>query len=159
MKKFAVSFLILLLTSFSFGAPLKGGVEDTYIPKGFYGSWGVISKLRETSNPSLFNYESRDVWTLSGFSNKLILENLESGAYSEILIKEKSLDNKTLNFQREKTTSRNGVKTVFQEKVSFVLNGNNFEGIDSFVIKRYDLIGNHLKTDYANYKCSGVKFP
>ena len=100
MKKI---FLILTLFSFlSVGAQtLKGGVSQDYIPKGFFGSWGVISKLSNSNNPSLFNYESRDIWTLSGYGDTLVLENLESGARSEIKVKDKSHDGKTLKFERE----------------------------------------------------------
>ena len=68
---------------------LKGGVSEDYIPKGFFGSWGVISKLKTTNNPSLFNRESRDIWSLSGYNNVLFLENFETGAKSQIEIQNK----------------------------------------------------------------------
>ena len=85
MKK----ILLILLSLFFISAQaqtLHGGVSEDYIPKGFFGSWGVISKLDSSNNPVLFNKESRDIWTLSGYDNILILENLESGAKSEIVI-------------------------------------------------------------------------
>ena len=60
MKKL---FLILTMLVFSLcsAETLKGGVSQDYIPKGFFGSWGVISKLNSTDNPRVFNYESRDI--------------------------------------------------------------------------------------------------
>ena len=67
---------------------LKGGVVEEYIPEGFFGSWAVISKLESSNNPMYFNYESRDIWTLSGYDNVLILENLQSGAWGKIIVKE-----------------------------------------------------------------------
>ena len=87
MKKI-LSILVLFLFFSANAQMLKGGVSEDYIPKGFFGSWGVISKLNSSNNPTLFNYESRDVWMLSGYGNTLILENLESGARSEITVKD-----------------------------------------------------------------------
>ncbi len=156
MKKI---FLILTLFSFlSVGAQtLKGGVSQDYIPKGFFGSWGVISKLSNSNNPSLFNYESRDIWTLSGYGDTLVLENLESGARSEIKVKDKSHDGKTLKFEREKTVNENGKKVVYKETVCFVLYGNNFSGTDDFIVERYDSDNEFVKKDSAKYIISGVR--
>ncbi len=156
MKKI-LSILVLFLF-FSVNAQmLKGGVSEDYIPKGFFGSWGVISKLNSSNNPTLFNYESRDVWMLSGYGNKLILENLESGARSEITVKDKSVDGKTLKFEREKIVKENGKKVVYKETVSFVLYGNNFSGTDDFVVERYDSDDKFVKKDSAKYVISGVR--
>ena len=156
MKKI-LSILVLFLF-FSVNAQmLKGGVSEDYIPKGFFGSWGVISKLNSSNNPTLFNYESRDVWMLSGYGNKLILENLESGARSEITVKDKSVNGKTLKFEREKIVKENGKKVVYKETVSFVLYGNNFSGTDDFVVERYDSDDEFVKKDSAKYVISGVR--
>ena len=101
MKKLILicfAFCFLLLSSNAM--VLKGSVNEDYIPNGFYGTWGVISKLKSSNNPALFNSESRDVWVLSGHSNVLVLENLQSGARSEITIKQKSNKKDTLKFER-----------------------------------------------------------
>ena len=156
MKKFLLIIFCLLQFS-SFCQTLKGGVSEDYIPKGFFGSWGVISKLNNSNNPTLFNYESRDVWMLSGYSNILILENLESGAYSEITIKDKSLDGKTLKFEREKTVKKSDKKTIYKETVSFTLNKNNFKGEDNFIVENYDKDNKLIEKNYANYTISGVR--
>ena len=89
MKRFLLVLCSLLFLSVQ-AQPLRGGVSEDYIPSGFFGSWGVISKLDASNNPSMFNYESRDIWTLSGYDKTLILQNLESGAHSEIVIKDKT---------------------------------------------------------------------
>ena len=153
--------IILILFSFLFltvnAEALKGGVVEEYIPDSFFGSWGVISKLNRATTPEMFNFESRDVWMLSGYGNVLILENLESGARSEMILKEKSLDGKTLKFQREKTVKDSVKKVVYKEKVEFILSGNNFKGIDSYTVEKYDLKGNKLKSDSADYTISGVR--
>ena len=156
MKKFILILIIFLSLSVNADA-LKGGVVEEYIPNGFFGSWGVISKLKTASTPEMFNYESKDIWTLSGYSNILILENLESGARSEITIKEKSLDGKTLKFQREKTVKNGSEKIIYKETVEFVLFGDNFKGNDNYVVEKYDLKGNIIKTDKAGYTISGIR--
>ena len=156
MKNFLLIFLCFF-QCFAFSATLKGGVSEDYIPKGFFGSWGVISKLKNSNNPTMFNFESRDVWTLSGYSNILILENLESGAISEITLKAKTLDGKSLKFERQKVVDKAGKKTIYKEIVSFVLNGNNFKGEDNFIVEIYDKNNKMLEKNYANYAISGVR--
>ena len=155
MKKFLL-ILFSFLISFSYAQTLKGGVSEEFVPKGFYGSWGVISKLKSSTNPTMFNYESRDIWVLSGYGNALILENLESGAHSEIIIKEKNKDGKTLKFQRQKIVDRGNKKTIYKETVTFVLSDKNFSGSDDFIVEQYEK-NELIKTDSAHYEVSGVK--
>lgn len=153
MKKLFLIFICFLF----FNAPaqiLKGSVNEDYIPEGFYGTWGVISKLQNSNNPNLFNFESRDIWVLSGYSNILILENLQSGARSEIIIKDKSKD--VLKFQREKIVENNNKKTIYKETVEFLLNNNTFSGTDNFIIEDWNN-GTLVKKNEAKYKVSGVK--
>ena len=156
MKKI-ILLLFSLLTLSAMAESLKGGVVEEYIPDGFFGSWGVISKLKSATTPEMFNYESKDVWMLSGYGNTLILENLESGARSEIIIKEKSLDGKTLKFEREKSVKENNKKIVYTETVEFILSGNNFKGTDNYKVEKFDAKGNKLKTDRAEYTISGIR--
>ena len=156
MKKllFCLFFLLFLnVQAFS----LKGGVSEEYIPQGFFGSWGVISKLDSTNNPNLFNMESRDIWTLSGHSDVLVLQNLKSGARSEIRVKEKAKDGKTLKFQREKIANNENGKIIYREIVKFTLLGNNFSGNDKFIVEKYDKTGVLQEKNKANYIVEGVK--
>lgn len=155
MKKIIIILLCFIFLN-AYGEALKASISKEYIPKGFFGSWGVISKLNYSNNPKMFNYESRDVWTLSGIGNKLILQNLESGAHSEIIIKEKSIDNKTLKFTREKTVGNEKEKTVYKETVSFVLLGKNFSGTDEFVVEQYK-DSKMVEKNIATYHVAGVK--
>ena len=141
----------------SHAATLKGGVSEEYIPYGFYGSWAVISKLKNATNLNLFNYESRDIWVLSGYSNVLILENLQSGAHSEIIVREKSLDNKTLKFERQKTSNNQEGKVVYKETVKFDLSNNSFFGSDDFIVEFYNKEDKFLKKETAHYSVSGTK--
>lgn len=156
MKKFIIILFSMLFLSVNAEA-LKGGVSEDYIPEGFFGSWGVISKLKNATTPEMFNFQSKDIWVLSGYGNILVLENLESGARGEIVIKEKSIDGKTLKFQREKTVKENNKKIVYKETVEFVLSGNNFKGNDNYIVEKYDSKGALIKTDKADYTISGVR--
>lgn len=136
---------------------LKGGISETYVPKGFFGSWGVISKLESSNNLNMFNKQSRDIWTLSGYEDVLILENIESGARSEIKIKEKPQDGKTLKFKREKTINKNNLKIIYKETVSFVLKNKSFSGVDEFTVEKYDSNNTLLEKNIAKYHIEGVK--
>ena len=156
MKKI---FLVLILMFFVFANAnvLKGGVSEEYIPKGFFGSWGVISKMSSSNNPVVFNQESRDIWNLSGYDNTLVLENLESGAHSEIKIKEKVSDNRTLKFSRQKEVKTSDGKKIYKETVEFTLLGNNFSGTDDFIIEHYNEENKLIKKDEARYSVAGVR--
>lgn len=158
MKKFLlVIFSMLLLNAFALS--LKGGVSEEYIPNGYFGSWGVISKLDSSNNPSLFNYQSKDIWTLSGQGDTLILQNIQSGARSEIKIKEKVKDNRTLKFEREKIVDNADNKIIYREIVKFTLYGNNFSGNDKFIVEKYNSKNVLLEKNEANYIVEGVKIP
>ncbi len=156
MRKIVLTFVCFLFL-FAKCETLKGGVYQEYIPKGFFGSWGVISKLNSATTPQKFNYESKDIWTLSGYSNILILQNLESGAYSEIEIKEKSIEGKTLKFERQKTIKTKDGKQIHKETVQFCLFGNNFSGTDKFIVENYDKNNNFTTADTATYNIEGVR--
>ena len=156
MKKiFLILISLLFLTTNA--DVLKGGVSEEYIPKGFFGSWGVISKMSSSNNPVVFNQESRDIWNLSGYDNTLVLENLESGAHSEIKIKEKVSDNRTLKFSRQKEVKTSDGKKIYKETVEFTLLGNNFSGTDDFIIEHYNEENKLIKKDEARYSVAGVR--
>lgn len=160
MKKILFTFLLLLLLFTSAQATsLKGGIYEEYIPNAFYGTWGVISKLKSSNDYSMFNKESRDIWTLSGHSNILILQNLDSGAYSEIIIKDKNKDGKTLKFQREKNVKENDIKIKYKETVSFILSGKKFSGTDNFIVEKYNKNNILIDRNEALYLIEGVKIP
>jgi hypothetical protein len=156
MKKTFLILILLFITNVH-ATTLKGGVLEEYIPKGFYGSWGVISKLQKSNNPTMFNFQSKDIWTLSGYGNILILENIESGAISEIKIQEKTTDGKTLKFEREKISRNNNYKLIYKEIVQFKLSGNNFSGTDDFIVEKYDNKNTLIEKNIANYRIEGVK--
>lgn len=156
MKKLVLIISILFFMT-SNAEVLKAGIEESYVPVGFYGSWGVISKLKTCTNPDMFNFDSRDIWVLSGYGANLVLENLETGARSEIVLKEKNTDGKTLKFERIKTVNNAEQKIVYREIVCFILNGDNFSGSDNFTVEKYSKSGVLISKDSANYRVEGVK--
>ncbi|MBR2068554.1 MAG: hypothetical protein IJ877_02210 [Candidatus Gastranaerophilales bacterium] len=156
MKKLLL-ICVCFLFMFAPAQTLKGGVSEEYIPKGFFGSWGVISKMQSATDPLKFNYESRDIWMLSGYSNVLILQNLESGAYSEIEIKDKSIEGKTLKFERKKSLRTKEGNQIHKEVVEFKLSGNNFSGTDKFTIENYDKNNKFKNADCATYAIAGTR--
>lgn len=156
MKKLVLFVIIFFLSVTVNAQTLKGGVYEEYIPKGFFGSWGVISKLKTTNNPNLFNYQSKDIWTLSGYNNILILENLESGATSKIEIKNKNSSD-SLKFERKKEQKKSQGKVVYREIVQFKLNGNNFSGVDKFFVENYNSKNVLIEKNEAIYTIEGVK--
>ena len=89
--------------------------------------------------------------------NALILENLESGARSEIKIKEKAKDGRTLKFQREKTVNEESGKIIYREIVEFTLYDNNFSGSDKFIVEKYDKNNSLIEKSEAKYIVAGVK--
>lgn len=151
----------MILTSFLFlfanADTINARITETYIPKGFYGTWGVISKLKTTTNTDLFNYESRDVWVLSGYNDILILENMQTGAKTQIQIKEKNRDGKTLRFERIKNVKQGNEKIIYKEIVSFILNGKNFSGTDVYIIEKYNNQGKLIEKNSGDYEIKGVK--
>lgn len=158
-KAFILIFSLsaIFLSLFSNAQSLKGGIIEEYIPKGYFGSWGVISKLNSTNNPDYFMFESRDIWTLSGYNNILILENPNSGATSQITIKERNQDGKTLKFKRINSLETKKGKLIHKETVTIILNNKNFNGTDEFTVEEYDLNNKLLKINSANYIISGVR--
>ena len=156
MKKIFLTLFCLIILTVN-AESLKGGIVEEYIPQGFFGSWGVISKLKSATNPSKFNYESKDIWMLSGSGNILILQNLQSGAYSEIEIKEKSYEGKTLKFERKKTLKTKEGSELHKETVKFIISGNNFSGTDDYSVEYYDKNNNFTKGDCATYSIEGVR--
>ena len=97
MRKIFIALVLLFTLNCAQAEVLRATVSKDEIPKGFFGTWHVTSKLSETNNPELFNTISVDIWTLGGYGNTLILENVHTGASSSIQVEsQKNLDGKTL---------------------------------------------------------------
>ena len=157
MRKIFIALILLFTINCAQAEVLRGTITKDEIPQGFFGTWHVTSKIAETNNRELFNPISVDIWTLGGYGNTLILENVQSGESSSIQVEsQKKLDGKTLKFQRVKTDTRGNMKIVQRESPEFKLNGNIFTGYDTYIIERY--VNNQLiKKDVVKYKVVGQK--
>lgn len=153
--------LILIIScfvfAFSHAATIKGGVSEFEALNAFYGSWHVTSKIHESNNPTMFNPISVDIWALSGAGNILILENELSGAKSNIEMDINNIQGKTLKFERKKIENLpNGIKKVYTETPVITLNGDIFQGFDTFVIEEFKN-STLLNKNMVVYKVVGQK--
>lgn len=159
MKKIFIILIFFFVSSLpSCCETLKGGTVYDVIPKGFFGTWKVISKMESSNNPSMFNKISVDIWNLSGAGNVLVLENAVTGAKSSIQVESKqgSFDGKTLKFQRVKEETSGGYKYIQRESPEFVLDGNIFKGYDTFIVEKYKE-GKLISKDVVKYVVLGKK--
>lgn len=138
---------------------MRGSTSFTEVPEGFFGTWHVTSKMESATNISMFNKMSVDIWNLSGAGNILILENVLTGASSNIKVEgaTDNLDGKKLKFTRVKEFSTEGFRYKHIETPEFVLSGNIFKGYDTFRVEKYDLKNNLISVDVVKYKVVGQK--
>ncbi|MBE7706325.1 MAG: hypothetical protein E7Z91_03665 [Cyanobacteria bacterium SIG30] len=156
MKKLFLIFLVLLFITSAKAEVIRGSVSETKVPKGFYGSWHVTSKMIESNNASMFNPLSVDIWGLSGVGNILILTNEMTGAVSEIEVNEKNIQGLKLKFTRIKQEKENGFDVLYIETPEITLKGDIFEGFDTFVIEK-SKNGILLNKYVVKYKVIGQK--
>ena len=141
MKKAIFVILVLIFnTLFASAETLKGGTVYDIVPRGFFGTWHVVSKMQSSNNPKIFNKLSVDIWNLSAMGNVLILENAMTGAKSSIQMQPNkgAYDGKTLKFQRIKEEKEGRYKYIQRESPEFVLDGNVFRGYDTYIIEKYE---------------------
>ncbi len=155
MKKLLV-FLALFVTISANGEALKGSVSETKIPKGFFGTWHVTSKLYAATDFSKFNKISVDVWSLSGHGNTLVLENPFSGATSQIQVEDKNIEGKKLKFTRYKTEQEGEYIVKYTETPEIVLEGDIFRGTDTFIIEKFQNT-TLIEKNVVQYKLVGQK--
>lgn len=158
MKKILLVILLFFINP-AFCTTLKGGTSYDVPLKGFFGTWHVTSKIETTTNRKMFNETSVDIWNLSGTNSVLLLENGLSGAKSSIQINEKydNLDGKKLKFKRVREYKIGNFKYIHTEEPEFVLNGNIFQGHDTYKVEKFDLNNNLISVDVVKYKVVGQK--
>lgn len=146
-----VTFSLLSLPAFSEGMVIQGGVSlSNQVPKGFFGTWKVVSVQTYTNNQKLFTGESTDYWNLSKLNDVITLSNPVSGAEASVTLKE--VNGNQIKFVR-KSTSRS---EVVEETPSLTLDGENFYGTDKIVIEKYKF-GELIRTDIVEYRIKAVK--
>ena len=157
MRKLFLIFFILLCVSQIKAEVIRGSVSEVKIPKGFYGSWHVTSKMVESNNASMFNPMSVDIWGLSGVGNILILTNEMTGAASEIEVNQKNIQGLKLKFTRVKEERDKDILIKQIETPEITLSGDIFQGFDTFIIEKKNINGAILSRDIVKYKVVGQK--
>jgi len=120
------------------------------IPKGFFGTWKITSKLKESSNKTMFNNITTDIWNLSKYGDVIILANPISGAEATLTIND--VQNNQITFTH---ISKNKIGKM-TETPNLTLNGENFYGTDKIIIEKFKN-GEKLSEDYVIYDIKAQK--
>jgi len=153
MKKIIAIFFTIIMTVFCTVSAeetklLTGSVE--MVPKSFYGTWRVVSKIEQTNSPASFQKKGVDIWNLSRKDNVIILCNLFNGAKAEIAISRADLHNVTFT-----KTGKYGKQTL-NDTVELSITGDTFTGYDTLELNTY-IDGKIVRTENAKYVLSGEK--
>lgn len=158
-KQFQVKIILTLLlmltltiTAFAQQTVLQAGISIDKIPKEFYGTWRVSSKLLSTNNDVIFKDSSIDLWNLSRAGNVITLENPFSGAKASISVDE--INGRQIKFK--KIGDYDNKKLT--DMVELTLGKETFTGINKLKLDTIsDIDGHVIKSDTATYKLSGEK--
>lgn len=131
---------------------IKTGISVEHVPKNFYGTWRVSSRIIDTNNPEIFKEKNVDLWNLSRSGNVIKLENPFSGACASIQIDEVSQTlikfKKVGDYDRKKLT----------DIVKLNLGKETFTGVNNLKLETISEVDGHVvKTEWATYKLTGEK--
>ena len=153
MKKvlFVLLGLLLMCSANVNAAMIQGGVSmSDQVPEEFFGDWKVVSICTKSTDSSLINTKSLDIWVLSRMGQTISLSNPLSGARAQIDVNE--VNGKTVKFEkRGYYPNEESVETPI-----LTLQGDNFTGVDKISIKTYQN-GKLIKEDYVEYQVRGTK--
>lgn len=131
---------------------LKAGISIDKVPKEFYGTWRVTSKLISSSGEESFKQTSVDLWNLSRTGNVITLENPFSGAHASIIIDEVS--DKLIKFK--KIGDYDSKKLT--DTVQLNLNKETFTGVNYLKLDTISEVDGHvIKSGNATYRLTGEK--
>jgi hypothetical protein len=152
---FTFSFLLFTLANSAFAEQpytLKTGISLDKIPKGFYGTWRVTSKLLTATSDGLFKGSCVDLWNLSRVNNVITLDNPFSGAHSSITVSE--VNDKVIKFS--KIGDFDGNKLT--DTVELILGNETFTGVNYLKLDTVSETDGHvIKSDKATYRLVGEK--
>lgn len=155
MKKILLIFIILLFP-FTYGATLSGGVSQN-VDNGFMGNWLVKGSL-DSEPVKGFQAATHQFWNLSKKNNVIVLENRLTGARGEVKVDEAFSGEKS--YLKFTNICKNGDPKTYQiilkETPEIYLNGDEFEGIDTFEIKKYKNGALHQK-EVVKYRIIGKR--
>jgi len=156
-KKILSIVIILLFTAIpSFAGEnytLKSGISVLdNIPKEFYGTWRVTSKLAYTNSEATFKPNSVDLWNLSRKGDVITLDNPFSGAEASITVDEVS--DKLIKFK--KLGDYDSKKLT--DTVQLSLEKDTFSGTNTLLLETLSSIDKSIiKSEKATYKLVGEK--
>lgn len=130
---------------------LKTGISIDKVPKEFYGSWRVTSKVLTSTGDGIFKGSCIDLWNLSRVGNVITLDNPFSGAHASISVDE--VNGKIIRFS--KVGDFDGNKLT--DTVEITLGKESFTGTNYLKLDTISADGHVIKTDKATYKLVGEK--
>ncbi len=156
MKKIILLLVVLTIIISSVFAEqtytIKTGISIDKIPKNFYGTWRVSSKLLLTNSPEIFKEKSIDLWNLSRVGDVITIDNPFSGANASITIK--AVNGGFINFR--KTGNYDGQKLT--DTVRMNLDKDSFTGVNDLKLDTISQVnGRVIKTQWATYSIKGEK--
>jgi len=156
IKKFLLLFIIMFFAVSSALADqtytIKAGVSIDKIPKDFYGTWRVTSKLQSTNRDGLFKNGGVDLWNLSRSGDVITLDNPFSGAHASIMV-----DEIRGNFVKFKKIGDYDNKKL-TDIVKMTLSKDTFTGVNQLKLDTVsDVDGHVMVTEWALYQISGEK--
>ena len=162
MKRFLIIILILFLNfplCPAFGISISGGVSRNTVDTRFFGTWMVRGEVIGENYPKEFKFATSQIWNLWKNGNTITLENRLTGARGEVKVNKSlsSEDSAFLKFTNSDThIYGDGTKIILTETPEITVRGNEFEGIDTFVVKKYrnDVL---YKTEMVKYRITGKK--
>lgn len=153
-KTFLIILTIFLFISAAFAEQtmLKVGVSIDKIPKGFYGTWRVTSKLLSTNSPDVFKEKSVDLWNLSRVGDVITLDNPFSGAKASITVN--TVQGNVVRFRK----AGNYDNKKLTDTVRMKLNKDSFTGYNDLKMDTISEVdGTVLRTQWATYDIQGEK--
>lgn len=156
MKKILLTitmfFLIISSVFAEQGYTIKTGISIDKVPKDFYGTWRVSSKLVSSNNKEIFKGNSVDLWNLSRVGDVITLDNPFSGAKASITIN--VIDGKFIKFR--KIGDYGGKRLT--DTVRMNLGKDSFTGLNDLKLDTISEIdGRVMKTEWASYSLKGEK--
>jgi len=153
---FTLSLILLtshlsLLTAHSETTILQTGVSINKVPKEFYGTWRVSSRLVTSNNPDKFKENNIDLWNLSRTGDVITLENPFSGASASITFD--TINGNYLKFRKVGNYDEQKLTDV----VELQLGKNSFTGTNNIKLDTISDEGYVMKCERATYKLTGEK--
>ena len=131
---------------------IKAGISLDKIPKEFYGTWRVTSRLDSSNSGEIFKEKSIDLWNLSRVGDVITLDNPFSGAKASITVDEVS--DRVIKFK--KIGDYDNKKLT--DTVELTLGKETFTGTNRLKLDTIsDLDGHVIKSEIAVYKLTGEK--